>query len=130
MRINNVMIARVSVIGCCLVGTPTATKQTGHGGNGEKKMKDMTVFERQSDDGPRHSPLFSLEVGGDSDVENNFPSKMVLFNNDLYRAERALLEEDEDQKIGYNQVSISHHHTTEYQVPKLILWYEQVCLSI
>lgn len=86
----------------------------------------MTVFERQSDGGPRHSPLFSLEVGGDSGGEKEFPSKMVLFNNDLYSAERDLLEEDEDNKIGYNQVSISRH-STEYQVPNLVLWYEQVC---
>lgn len=105
MRTNNVMIARVFVVGCFLVGTPTATgKQTGGGGS-RNRIKDMTVYERQSDDGPRHSPLFSLEVGGDSDVQNEFPSKMVLFNNDLYREEQDLLEENEDQKIGYNQVS-------------------------
>ena len=62
---------------------------------------EFTVFERQSDDGPRHSPLFTLPVGGE---ELEFPSKMVLFNNDLYGSEDGLIDEDEDELIGYNQV--------------------------
>jgi len=64
-----------------------------------QKIKKFTIFERQSDDGPRHSPLFTLPVG-----EGDFPSKMVLFNNDLYGAEDDLINEDQGKKIGYNQV--------------------------
>ena len=60
---------------------------------------EFTVFERQSDDGPRHSPLFTLPVG-----EGEFPSKMVLFNNDLYGSEDGLINQDEAETIGYNQV--------------------------
>ena len=66
----------------------------------KKKIK-FTVYERQSDDGPRHSPLFTLPVGGE---EGEFPSKMVLFNNDLYGSENGLINEDQDDIIGYNQV--------------------------
>ncbi|CAN0127275.1 unnamed protein product [Ascophyllum nodosum] len=65
----------------------------------KKKIK-FTVYERQSDDGPRHSPLFTLPVGGE---EGEFPSKMVLFNNDLYGSENGLINEDQDDIIGYNQ---------------------------
>eukprot|EP00752_Nemacystus_decipiens_P016743 g14981.t1 len=63
-----------------------------------KRTMEFTVFERQSDDGPRHSPLFTLPVG-----EGEFPSKMVLFNNDLYGFEDDLIDEVEDETIGYNQ---------------------------
>lgn len=64
---------------------------------------EFTVYERQSDDGPRHSPLFTLDVG-----EGEFPSKMVLFNNDLYGSEDDLINEDEANKTGYNQVRRSN----------------------
>lgn len=64
-----------------------------------QEIMKFTVFERQSDDGPRHSPLFTLPSG-----EGDFPSKMVLFNNDLYAAEEDLINEVEAKKIGYNQV--------------------------
>lgn len=107
MCTNNVMIAVVFVVGCCLVGTAAATEETRRGGY-KKRMKDMTVFERQSDDGERHSPLLSLEVEGDNHEErsedNVFPRKMVLFNNDLYGEEDDLVEERRDNQIGYNQV--------------------------
>lgn len=66
-----------------------------------EKTVEFTVFERQSDDGPRHSPLFTLPVGGE---ELEFPSKMVLFNNDLYGSEDDLINQDEADAIGYNQV--------------------------
>ncbi|CAN0415453.1 unnamed protein product [Ectocarpus sp. 12 AP-2014] len=62
---------------------------------------EFTVFERQSDDGPRHSPLFTLPVPEAEDVE--YPSKMVLFNNDLYGSEDDLIDEVQDELIGYNQ---------------------------
>lgn len=110
MRTNSVMIAFcVFVIGCCLVGTAAATKETRRGGGRKKRMKDMTVFERQSDDGLRHSPLFSLKIEGDNNEQGNeddgFPSKMVLFNNDLYGEEDDLFKERSDYQIGYSQVS-------------------------
>lgn len=109
MRTNSVMIAFfVFVIGCCLVGTAAATKETRRGDR-KKRMKDMTVFERQSDDGPRHSPLFSLKVEGDNheqrSEDDRFPSKMVLFNNDLYGEEDDLFKERREYQIGYSQVS-------------------------
>lgn len=67
-----------------------------------EKCIEFTVFERQSDDGPRHSPLFTLPVPVEEDVQ--YPSKMVLFNNDLYGSEDDLIDEDQDELIGYNQV--------------------------
>lgn len=70
----------------------------------KKKRKMMTIFERQSPDGPRHSPLFSLPVGEEGD---DFPKKMVLFNNDLYGSKEGLLAEDPKERIGYNQVRMS-----------------------
>ena len=59
----------------------------------------FTIYERQTDEGPRHSPL--LPVG---DEEEGYPSRMVLFNNDLYVSETGLIEEDPHELIGYNQV--------------------------
>lgn len=70
-----------------------------------EKSIDFTVFERQSDDGPRHSPLFTLAVGGEEGVE--YPSKMVLFNNDLYGSAEGLVIENQDEITGYNQVRAS-----------------------
>ncbi|CAN0127203.1 unnamed protein product [Ascophyllum nodosum] len=58
----------------------------------------FTIYERQTDEGPRHSPL--LPVG---EEEEGYPSRMVLFNNGLYGSETGLIEEDPHELIGYNQ---------------------------
>lgn len=88
-------IVAVSVAFALLLSFPTAEASG-------KKCIEFTVFERQSDDGPRHSPLFTLPVPVVEDVQ--FPSKMVLFNNDLYGSGDDLISEDQDELIGYNQV--------------------------
>ena len=68
----------------------------------ERNKESFTVYERQSDDGERHSPLFSLPVG---EVEGlTFPMKMVMFNNDLYGSREDVVAGDEDERVGYNQV--------------------------
>lgn len=87
----------VAVAFALLLSVPTADASR----KKRNKSTEFTIFERQSDDGPRHSPLFSLPVP-EGDVA--FPSKMVLFNNDLYDAEDDLINEDEDETVGYNQV--------------------------
>eukprot|EP00903_Cladosiphon_okamuranus_P008467 g8134.t1 len=89
------MVAAVA-FGLLIVPTVDASK------NKRQKIIDFTVFERQSDDGPRHSPLFnaSLLMGGE---DGQFPSKMVFFNNDLYGSEDDLINQDQDAIIGYNQ---------------------------
>lgn len=61
----------------------------------------FTIFQRQSDYGFRHSPVFFLPVGG---AEGEFPSKMALFHNDLYGSENDLINQEEADIIGYNQV--------------------------
>lgn len=88
------MIFAATVALALVLSFPTADAS-----KSRQKIKKFTIFERQSDDGPRHSPLFTLPTG-----EGEFPSKMVLFNNDLYGAARDLINEDEEKKIGYNQV--------------------------
>lgn len=91
------IVATAAVAFALLAGFPAvdASKKK------REKTIEFTVFERQSDDGPRHSPLFTLPVGGE---EGDFPSKMVLFNNDLYGSEDELINQDQDDLIGYNQV--------------------------
>lgn len=98
------VVASAAVAFAFLLSSPAvdASKKKRGRKNG-KATTDFTIFERQSDDGPRHSPLFTLPVQGEGE-EVVFPSKMVLFNNDLYDSEDDLLNENQADTIGYNQV--------------------------
>lgn len=86
-----------ALLACSMIGAATAEAE------GSRRLT-MTVYERQSDDGPRHSPLFNLPVSDDETAE--FPMKMVLFNNDLYSTEEGLLADDERGAVGYEQVCL------------------------
>lgn len=94
------MVAKVfyaTWLAFCIASLPVRVNATENRWKSEK----FTIFERQSPDGPRHSPLFSLDVGGDEGTD--YPSKMVFFNNDLYGSAAGLVEEDSEDIIGYNQ---------------------------
>lgn len=72
---------------------------------GRKKGRSMisfTIYELQSEDGPRHSPLFNLPVGG---TPGQFPQKMVLYNNDLFPTAESVAARYPEDVIGYDQVS-------------------------
>lgn len=100
------MVAKVfyaTWLAFCIASLPVRVNATENRWKSEK----FTIFERQSPDGPRHSPLFSLDVGGDEGTD--YPSKMVFFNNDLYGSAAGLVEEDSEDIIGYNQVSLFPH---------------------